>query len=119
MVRFVGDIDLREFINWLTNLFTHQCEGCVAREQNIHRLMEENRDLRIQMKEVIETQKSMLRDILKLDRPQVNRDNVTPMPINRRPPSIQSRLKEAEQKDMKEYNDRIKKEANEVLSGKS
>lgn len=74
--------------------------------------MEENRDLRNQVNEVINSQRQILRDMLKLDKPQqvINRPT---NPVQRKPTTIQSRLRDAEQADFKEYQERIAAEAKE------
>ena len=51
------------------NFFHHQCEGCIARAYEIARLNHANEEMRHQLNEVIDNQKVMLRDILKLNQP--------------------------------------------------
>jgi hypothetical protein len=89
-------------------MFTRkQCEACLAREANIARLMEENRELRNQLHEVISSQKDLLRGILHLDTHPTEKTDMTPI---RKVTSIGSRLKQAEIRDREEYNKRIEQE---------
>jgi hypothetical protein len=75
--------------------------------------MEENRDLRLQINEVISSQRQILRDMLKLDKPQNQPINRSANPVQRKVSTIQSRLREAESADYKEYQERIASEAKE------
>lgn len=100
------------FIDWFTNwIKPRSCEGCMARASEITRLAEENRNLRAYIHEVIDQQKDMLRDLLRLNQPtkQAVTRETNPAPI-RKVTSIQSRIHEAEQRDREEYNKRLAQE---------
>src|SRR6266496_4940909 len=93
------------------NFFHHQCEGCIARAYEIARLNHANEEMRHQLNEVIDNQKVMLRDILKLN--QSHKQNLTgevnSLPM-RKLSTIQNRINEAEKRDLEEYNKRIAEE---------
>jgi hypothetical protein len=86
------------------------CVGCEAREANIARLLEENRELRSQLHEVIDSQKDLLRGILRLDTHPPEKTDMTPI---RKFTSINSKLRQAEIKDKEQYNKRITEELQE------
>lgn len=98
----------QDFVAWLTEFFRKKrCEGCEARALEIARLMESNRELRSQVSSVIEQQKEMLRDILRLNQQPKQATRQVEMAPVRRVTSIQSRLSEAEKADRDEYNKRL------------
>src|SRR6266516_3521640 len=100
-------------IKWVKLIFTQNaCDGCIAREHEIARLIEENRELRRIMNEVIDSQKTMLRDLLKLNQtPKQNVDRETNPLQMRKLSTIQSKISEAEKRDREEYNKRIAAES--------
>ena len=103
------------FINWLKNLFHYSCYGCIVREHECARLIEENRELRNQLHEVISNQNDMLRDILKLNQPPKQNIDREMNPVQMRKLStIRTQISEAERKDREEYDKRIAAESNDV-----